>query len=273
MGTIHVLSGYLAVYILRAMHAGDSSGSSRSPRPPLRYRQVVDYLRDKLASHASSGDPLPTDAVLSETFQVSRQTVRRAYAELVAEGLVQRTPGRGSFSRHSNRILMSVASVDDLLAFGRDRDIRVLTPLTMIKHSQAATQLGLLGENVSAIACLLFHESSPISLSRIYLPPSSGALLAEVPFLQSKGGSGQESVLSIVNRKLPRPIAQAKQQIVAIPAPSDVAQLLHCQEAQPILSIEYLYFDITERPVLWTVNYCNPDRYEYRAQLTFTRTI
>jgi DNA-binding GntR family transcriptional regulator len=140
----------------------------------------------------------------------------------------------------------------------------------MMKHSEAATQLGLPGDLVSFVECLLFHEDSPIALSRIYLHPSSGGLLADIPFLQTKGGSGKETVLSILDRKLAQPIAQAKQQIVAIAAPSDVAQLVDCQQAHPILSIEYLYFDTSERPVLWTVNFCNPDRYEYRAQLSFT---
>jgi GntR family transcriptional regulator len=251
---------------------GDDFRAAELPRPSLRYRQVADYLRQRLESHAGSGHRLPTDAVLSETFQVSRQTVRRAYAELVAEGLVQRTPGRGSFPRHPGRILMSVGSVDDLLAFGQDRDIRVLVPLTRVKNSQAATQLGLLGDYVDSVECFLFHEDSPIALSRIYLPPPNGGLLADVPFLQSKGGSGQETVLSILDRRLPSPIVQAKQQIAAIPAPSDVAALLHCEPVRAILRIEYLYFDISERPALWTVNFCNPDRYEYRAQLSFTRT-
>ncbi|MFD0659232.1 GntR family transcriptional regulator [Thermocatellispora tengchongensis] len=52
------------------------------------------------------GDQLPTEADLMQTHGVSRNTVRLALGELVNEGLVSRTPRRGTIVRDRRPLLM-----------------------------------------------------------------------------------------------------------------------------------------------------------------------
>ena len=64
------------------------------------YRQVAAALRERIESGAyPATSQLPTEAVLVEEFGVARDTVRRAVALLVEDGLVITSHGRGSYVR------------------------------------------------------------------------------------------------------------------------------------------------------------------------------
>jgi len=71
------------------------------------YQQVASDLRRTIYSGAlGPGDQLPTEAELMLAHQVSRNTVRLALGELVNEGLVTRTPRRGTVVRERRPLLM-----------------------------------------------------------------------------------------------------------------------------------------------------------------------
>jgi GntR family transcriptional regulator len=70
-----------------------STGSST----PI-YRQIVDQVRHAVASGAQRpGDPLPSVRSLAEQLVVNPNTVAKAYAELVRDGVVESHQGRGYF--------------------------------------------------------------------------------------------------------------------------------------------------------------------------------
>lgn len=81
-------------------------------------------LRDRLATHArqslSPGDAMPSERELMARFDVSRATVRRAIDQLVNDGLLVRTPGKGTFvSRPQVESHLHLASfTDDMLRRG-----------------------------------------------------------------------------------------------------------------------------------------------------------
>jgi DNA-binding GntR family transcriptional regulator len=162
---------------------------------------------------------------------------------------------------------MSVTSVDDLVALSEDRQIEVLVPLTKIREPSAATKLGLPTDDVAYVSYRLLRQDEPYAVTRIYVPDHISSLLADAEVLHRKGAVGRETVVSILNRRLQHPIAMAKQRIRAVPAPADVAEEIEVLPGQPLLEIEYLYFDTDARPVQLAINLYNPDRYEYRAQL------
>jgi GntR family transcriptional regulator len=63
---------------------------------PHKHVQVREYVRE-LIEKLPPGSPTPSERQLVEQFKVARMTVRQAMDALVAEGLVERLRGRGSF--------------------------------------------------------------------------------------------------------------------------------------------------------------------------------
>src|SRR3954454_20402391 len=66
-------------------------------RPAMhKHVQVREYVR-ALIQDAEPGTPAPSERELVQLFGVARMTVRQALDALVAEGLLERIPGRGTF--------------------------------------------------------------------------------------------------------------------------------------------------------------------------------
>jgi len=64
--------------------------------PPSKYQIILKELRERLLSGAlKKGAYLPSEAALTEAYGCSRNTVRRAIAQLVEEGFVQSIHGKG----------------------------------------------------------------------------------------------------------------------------------------------------------------------------------
>ena len=66
-------------------------------RPALLRDQVVEILRDEILHRCPLGGSMPSEPDLVRQLKVLRNTVRAAYAELEAQGLIKREQGRGTF--------------------------------------------------------------------------------------------------------------------------------------------------------------------------------
>lgn len=68
-----------------------------SEKKVFLYKQVYQDLRDKIESGVfQSGDLLPSEREVGDTYHVDRTTVRKAFALLVDSGLVEKRAGKGS---------------------------------------------------------------------------------------------------------------------------------------------------------------------------------
>lgn len=77
---------------------------TRRGRLPV-YQQIADDLRAQvLDGTLAAGGQLPTEAELTDRYQVARATVRQALASLVNEGLILAVRPRGHFVRERQRL-------------------------------------------------------------------------------------------------------------------------------------------------------------------------
>ena len=65
-----------------------------------KYQKLKEYLKKTIIdSELKSGDKIPSENMLSAKFNISRHTVRKALGELVNEGWLVTTQGKGTFVR------------------------------------------------------------------------------------------------------------------------------------------------------------------------------
>ena len=242
--------------------------------PPARnataaYRIVADRLRAEIAAGAyPSGVALPTEADLCLEHDVSRQTVRRAFQDLVAEGIVYRIPGRGTFvAGMSGKYVRSSGSIDELMALADDTDLDVLDPPTMGVDISAAGRLHLDSDTVVTMRFRRLHLDRPYCVTTAFLPVAVGRGLLDVPEFAVTGVQHNLTVLSVVERVAGRPIAGADQTITAELADARIADALECREGDPVLRIDRLYIDHNGDFLELAINHFNVTRYTYRFQM------
>jgi DNA-binding GntR family transcriptional regulator len=226
-------------------------------------------LRTQLLAGEYAADvALPTEAELAERFDVSRQTVRRAFQDLVAEGLVFRVPGRGTFAiQTSGRYLRQFGSVEDLMALSADSQMEVLDPLEEVLDAAAAGRLRLGDDHVARMTFVRRHRGEAFSHTSVYLSPALGLRLGQARELSTSGTRSQVTVIALLDEVLERPIQDAEQCITVELAPASVAHSLGLPVSTPVLCIDRLYLDSTGAPVELAVSHFHPDRYSYRVRL------
>jgi len=231
------------------------------------YQRLADDLRVALKEgRFGKEESLPTEAKLAEEYGVSRPTVRRAFQDLVAEGLVYRTPGKGTFpteySRNSH-YLGQIGTIEDLTAFA-GTEMEVMQPVELKTDSEAASLLELPSRAVAAVVLRRLYDGVPFGLSRIYLPPELGTRLVEAEALPTRGDA---TVIGTLEGFMSRAVVGANQVITAVPMPEDVAPLIDAEAGEPSLRVQRLYVDDQETPVELAVSYYNPRRYSHHLKM------
>ncbi len=214
---------------------------------------------------------LPTEAELIASTGLGRQTVRRAFQELVTEGVIYRVRGRGTFAvPGEGKYLRSFGSIDDLMALSLDTELQVVEPLHVLADVEIAGQLQVGEDTVMTISFLRLHDGVPFCYTRVHVPMETGHRLRELPELAGlaePGSRARFTMISLVNRISDRRIDSAVQNATATAASADIAHRLGCGQGLPVLRIDRLYRDRELTPLELAVNHFHPDRYSYRLQL------
>lgn len=236
------------------------------------YARLARELRAAILRHDyPDGVRLPTEAELADAHQVSRQTVRRAFQDLVAEGMVHRVPGRGTFaSPRQEQYLRQFGSVDDLMGLSLDTEMQLVTPLHKVVDVDAASRLRQQTDRVHVVAFLRLHEQVPFCLTTVHLPAAVGALLADVPELAETGARSRCTIIGLLDERLRDPIAEAEQSITVGRAPEAAAAHLGCEPDRALLRIDRLYHSNSGEPVELAVSHFLPEHYSYRVRLRRT---
>jgi GntR family transcriptional regulator len=231
--------------------------SSRS----LHQQVTEDLLARIQGGQFRPGDAIPTEAKLCEEYGVSRITVRRAVAELVALRLVTRRRGVGSFVTGRPAELREfhlVGFLDEKLQF----DQRLICNTVEHADERIAAALGLEpGSPVRHIRTVVHRDGEPFTIADAYtadLPERRAAaadFAARVPPAQKMG------------QRLGCQISRAEQELDALPADAVAAQHLGIARDTPIIRARRVYYSAGDKPIQYlTVRY-HPDRYRFIVDL------
>lgn len=160
----------------------DRGGAAEPPkRRSERARQVADILRAQIHSAGLQG-PLPDEVLLARRFQVSRNALREALDILRREGLVERTPGLGTFAapRKVTQGLDRLRGLAETFHGVGEVNNAVLQAGLKEAPPFVCEFLGLgPSELVLFIERLRYLDGEPISLESSYLPAELASGLLE----------------------------------------------------------------------------------------------
>jgi GntR family transcriptional regulator len=142
------------------------------PRP--KHAQLRDILRRMAEQELPPGSAIPSERDLAQHYGVSRITVRAAVGQLVAEGLLTRAKGRGTFTarRRMDVQLYLESFTDDMRRRGLTPTTEVLTCAEDVPPVEAATALGLLpGEPACRLVRLRHADGVPLVVERGWYSP------------------------------------------------------------------------------------------------------
>ena len=232
------------------------------------YRELAEKLRADIENGVYSvGRKMPTETVLQSMHNVSRHTVREALQVLLADGLIYKVQGSGTYvsGRQQDthgRYVRTIGSLDELIVWP-DTQTEVLEPFKVVVEASIAARLELPYIEVSKATVRRSYDGVPFVLTRHYVDPELGLKLAGdgVPDV------GEGTVIAAAEKFLSKPVMGARQEITAMNAPEDEAKLIGCQPGDAILLIDRLYYDADGKFVEFTSSHFNPRRYAYRMEL------
>ena len=238
--------------------------------PVPKYHQVYLVLREAL-HEGRFAEGVPGELHLMKEFGVARVTVRRALEQLVADGLIQRSPGRGTVALGAPARRTAAGSrpqraqltglLENIVNMGLRTSVKVLSCEVVPATEAVAQHLELgAGEPVQKAVRVRSTRQGPLSHITTWVPQTLAQgfgrrELAKLPLLMLLESAGVE-------------IGRARQSISARLADADVAPLLGVTVGSALLAVQRVVFDTSERPVQWLQGLYRPDRYQYEMQLS-----
>lgn len=230
------------------------------------YARTADALRKRVGTEWHAGDRIPAESQLCEEFGVSSITMRRAVATLVAEGLLVRLQGRGTFVSSDHSIVQGpprlTSFTQDMDARGWKSSARVLGATAGRAPADVCLQLGL-GESavVTKIERVRLADDEPVALQLAYLPS------IVFPGLEAHNFS-RESLYEVLKGHYSVQPAAATETYRASTANPDEAKLLGVPVRSPVFRVERVTVDGSGHKIEYVRSVFRGDRYSLQLRLS-----
>ncbi|MFT0535292.1 GntR family transcriptional regulator [Pseudomonas fulva] len=231
-----------------------------------RYQQLRDHLVAQIANNRwHPGEAIPTEAALASEFDLSVGTVRKAIDALVAEGVLERQQGRGTFIRRP-QFQSSLFRFFRFEAVNGERVVpmnRILSMNAVAAPSAVAQALGLVpGADVIHLQRLRLLDAQPVLAEDIWLPRQPFQLLLETD-LDNKG-----PLLYPIYEQLCGQVVAAAEEALTAEAVDEVhGRLLQVPAGSSIVVIERLARDYAGKPLEWRRSRGHAQHFRYRIDI------
>ncbi len=229
------------------------------------YKQVYDLLTARLVEgYWKPSQLLPSEMMLAEELGVSQGTVRKALNQMVAEKMLQRQQGKGTFvAEHTQE--------SDLFRFFRLREPHgeILIPETVVLGSSRRT-----ASDDEAKKLNLDANALVVELTRVRSIHNKPAIIEKViqplsvfPDID-KNTDLPNALYILYQEKYGITIMSVNDEIRAVEIPDAYAKHLDLAKGSPVLMIERSSVNIDGRVVELSTAYCSSDNFIYSVQLT-----
>jgi GntR family transcriptional regulator len=236
------------------------------PRANPLYKEVKNRLmRGLVAGEWKPGQAIPSEWQLAGRYGVSVGTLRRAVDELVAEKIVQRRQGSGTFvtthtEDHQLYYFFHIVGRND----GKEPPAHELVSFRMEKaDGETASRLRVRrGERVYRIHNVLKLAGKPIVFDEIKLPATSFPDLTKALFAVRAG-----TIYGLYQARYGINVIRISERLSAARVSAQQAAGLKMREGEPALIIKRVAYTYHDTPVEYRVSCVNTDRHEYLSDL------
>jgi GntR family transcriptional regulator len=235
-----------------------ATGSQLTAGPLPKHQQ----LRELLLGMVVPGQAIPSERDLMSTYGVSRATVRKAIDGLVADGLLQRTHGLGTFAvrpRLETRLHLASFS-QDMRRRGRTPSTRLVSVALATPPTEAVQALGLEpGTKAWRLVRIRLADNEPVAHEDGWYPED------RLPGLDTHDIAGG-SLYEILGHAYGLWVDHAEQTLWGEAADADLARQLAAPIATPLLVFRRIS-SAGGRPIEYVVSRYRGDRYEVHMEL------
>lgn len=230
------------------------------------YRQIKRKLIADIQSGTSApGAALPNETELARRFNVSIGTVRRAVDELVAEHVLIRQQGRGTFVGKLDRErfmfqFFKIARRDGTSEFPQVRLHAFSKGRASVEEAQA---LALHGDHaVFRIDNVLLLGGKPVIHDHIVISSTMFAELSEELFTQRSG-----TIYGLYQSAFGVTVVEADERARAELVNAKSAELLGLSTGQPVLRIERVAYTFDRRPAEFRISVVDTCDFDYVSRV------
>lgn len=241
----------------------DNAAAPSKPTQPL-YQQLAETLKQLMESgKIGAREPMPAERELAITYEVSRDTVRKAIRLLEEQGLLYSDHGRGTFAapaavRQMSRFLDSFT--EDTIKRGGVPGQNILIMETVAANMAIASLLHIQPDQpLLRIKRVRLMNGKPVGLQESHLRLPEGAQLERKALEQ--GGSLYRILIDTFGIKP----SESLESVGAVAAQAEDAALLGVAVGTPLLLCERVMLSDRREPVEYCeMKYVPPYRYKTR---------
>ena len=229
------------------------------------YHQVEESIRQDIANRLYlPGQSIPTELELQEKFNVSRETIRKAVANLVLAGLLEKRKGVGTFVAHHkivHRLGRLYGSTEEILARGTVPGTKFIARKEINPSHTMLREMNLeKGARVIKIKRLRLIDEEPVAILSSCLPKDLVPDLIQVKFKNNSLYMTLEDVYGFS-------LGEGDEVIEAGSIGKKDANLLKIGEKTPILVVKRLTSLVDGRVVESLTALYRSDKFKYEVKL------
>ena len=231
------------------------------------YEEVKQKITEDLVrGRYPMGQALPAEKDLSKELDVSIGTLRKAVDELVAEGIVVRRQGRGTYvAEHDlKRLLYYFFHVvkHDVDKKANPR-VELVSLNTAVATKEEASKLNIKeGAPVWRLVNCLYLEERCVMIDQITLDKKRFKNLNRSEFINREG-----SIYQLYQMKYGQTVVRSSERLRASLVSKQHAEWLDIKANSPVLVIRRVALGIQDDPIEWRISTLNTNQYEYFSEL------
>jgi GntR family transcriptional regulator len=237
---------------------------------PMHHQVYLDLRRSLDDGTRLAGDRLPPERELAGHYGVSLITVRRALSELVQQGRIERTRGRGTFvlrPRLERDIASRASFADEMQERGLDPETRLISARPESASVAVAMALELeVGSPTVYLERLRLAGGEPYLLEQVHLPAERfpGLLASDLE---------HASLYELLATRYGTPVVRAREALEPVLLHAREARLLAQRRGAAALLVEGIAFTADDSPIEFGRTYVRGDRSRYYVERDVERPI